>query len=137
MSWLTVHPVYHSVLFRPHSTRPSQPCSLSESCLAILKCFSRLCVWSLYDLEARDVWSTETTIKIKRTKERKREKQKSSSSLQFSLLNCKLESNLGDVFCFPRRSSRTQVSSSLKGAQCCSAKRKKQNNLTHWRLVFP
>lgn len=39
---------------------------------------------------------------------------KPRSSLHFFLLNRKLESNLGDLFCFPLWSSRTQVSLSLK-----------------------
>lgn len=43
-------------------------------------------------------------------------KKKPSIGLHLPLLNRKLESNSGDLFCFPPWSPRTQVSSSLKAA---------------------
>lgn len=45
------------------------------------------------------------------------------------MLNHKLESNLGDLFYFPRWSSRTQVSSSLKAAHCCRAEKEQSHSL--------
>lgn len=90
MPWLSVHSVYHPILFSPDSTKHSQPCSVLESFLAILNYYLNYACGFCMTKE-QGIVGEQQQLKQK----------KPSSSSHFSLLNCKLESNLGDLFCFP------------------------------------
>lgn len=112
MPWLSVHAVDHPIPFGPPSTKHSQPCPMLESCLAVLKCILS-CTGGFYTTWKRGLFREQKQLKQK----------KPSSSMHFSLLNSKLESNLGDLLCSPPWNSRTQVSSPSKAAQCCRAEK--------------